>query len=207
MRSDLTARQKQFLDFIESFIREKGYPPSIRETQKAFSLKSTKGVKDHIDRLVEKGYLERENGSARALSLPAENRAGQLDYRAPVIGMVAAGFPILAEENEEGKLTVPRRFRGVSGQFWLRVSGDSMIDDGIHHNDLVLVHPAPFVDQGAIAVVMVEDEATVKRFYRYGETVQLVPANKTFKIMEFFGRQCENIRIVGKVAAVFRFLS
>lgn len=210
MHNDLTARQKQFLDFIEDFILEKGYPPSIRETQKAFGLKSTKGVKDHIDRLVEKGYLERENGSARAISLsPSErNRRDCIsDYNAPVIGRVAAGSPILAEENEEGSLPVPERYRGIKNLFWLKVHGDSMIEDGIHHKDLVLVHPAPFVDQGTIAVVMVDDEATVKRFYRYGETVKLVPGNPDFKVMEYVGKECENIRLVGKVAAVFRYLS
>ena len=210
MNSDLTARQKQFLDFIENFINEKGYPPSIRETQKAFSLKSTKGVKDHIDRLVEKGYLERENGSARAISLCSAQRSirGAVPVSiAPIVGRVAAGSPILAEENEEGSLPVPERFRGIKGLFWLRVQGDSMIEDGIFHKDLVLVHPVPFVDQGTIAVVMVDDEATVKRFYRYGDTVKLVPGNPDFKVMEYFGRECENISLVGKVAAVFRFLS
>lgn len=210
MHSDLTARQKQFLDFIESFIVDKGYPPSIRETQKAFGLKSTKGVKDHIDRLVEKGYLNREDGSARAISLPSAGRGqpnNPYDYRAPIVGRVAAGFPILAEQNEEGHLPVPQRFRGIQDLFWLRVSGDSMIEDGIHHSDLVLVNPVPFVDQGTIAVVMVEDEATVKRFYRYGDTVKLVPANEEYKTMEYFGEECESIKLVGKVAAVFRFVN
>lgn len=210
MNRDLTARQKQFLQFIKGFILDKGYPPSIRETQKAFGLKSTKGVKDHIDRLVEKGYLLRENGSARAISLPGSGTGRQSifqEYTAPIIGRVAAGSPILAEENEEGKLPVPEHFRGLKDIFWLRVRGDSMIDDGIHDRDLVLVQPVPFVDQGTIAVVMIEDEATVKRFYRYGETVKLVPANSSFKDMEFFGRECEEIRLVGKVVAVFRFLA
>ncbi len=210
MHNDLTARQKQFLDFIESFIADRGYPPSIRETQKAFGLKSTKGVKDHIDRLVEKGYLFRENGSARALSLPPSGkgeRGIRHQFTAPIIGRVAAGFPILAEENEEGHLPVPDRYQGIQGVFWLRVRGDSMINDGIHNGDLVLVNPVRFVEQGALAVIMVEDEATVKRFYRYGDTVKLVPANESFKAMEYFGSQLEDIRVVGKVAAVFRYVT
>ena len=206
MGSDLTKRQKQFLDFICDFIEQHGYPPSIREAQKAFGLKSTKGVKDHIDRLVEKGYLERENGSARAISLCSSHRGTLSVSCAPIVGRVAAGSPILAEENEEGSLPVPERFRGIKGLFWLRVQGDSMIEDGIQSKDLVLVQPVPFVDQGTIAVVMVDDEATVKRFYRYGDTVRLVPGNPDFKVMEYFGRECENISLVGKVAAVFRFL-
>jgi len=210
MHNDLTARQKQFLDFIEGFILDKGYPPSIRETQKAFGLRSTKGVKDHIDRLVEKGYLFREDGSARALSLSSQEKNRQnanQAFNAPIVGRVAAGSPILAEENDEGSLPVPERFVGVRGLFWLRVQGDSMIEEGIHHKDLVLVHPVPFVDQGAIAVVMVEDEATVKRFYRQGDTVRLVPANPAYREKEYTGSECENIRLVGKVCAVFRLLS
>ncbi len=207
MGSDLTKRQKQFLDFICDFIDQHGYPPSIRETQKAFGLKSTKGVKDHIDRLVEKGYLNREDGSARALSISGAGRERQADLFAPIIGRVAAGSPILAEENEEGTMPVPERFRGIQGLFWLKVRGDSMIEEGIHNGDLVLVKPAPFVDQGTIAVIMVENEATVKKFYRYGETIRLAAANPDFPDMEFFGRQCSEIRLVGKVAAVFRYLA
>ncbi|HOP27515.1 MAG TPA: transcriptional repressor LexA [Candidatus Sabulitectum sp.] len=207
MGSDLTKRQKQFLEFICDFIEQHGYPPSIRETQKAFGLKSTKGVKDHIDRLVEKGYLNRENGSARALSISNASRERLVNFTAPIIGRVAAGSPILAEENEDGTLPVPERFRGVQGLFWLKVRGDSMIEEGIHHGDMVLVKPAPFVDQGTVAVIMVENEATVKKFYRYGDTIRLAAANPDFADMEFFGRQCSELRLVGKVVAVFRFLA
>jgi len=208
MRADLTARQKQFLDFITSFIRDKGYPPSIREIQKAFSLKSTKGVKDHIDRLVERGYLQRKDGSARALSLPfTRSSSGRraTDITAPIVGRVAAGIPILAVENEDGRMPVPERFQGVSGIFWLKVHGNSMIEDCIMDGDYVLVNPVPFVEQGSIAVVLVDDEATVKRFYKTADTVKLVPANPAFREMEYWGSECENISVVGKVAAVFRF--
>lgn len=209
MYGDLTDRQRQFLEYIQDFIMDRGYPPSIREIQKAFGLKSTKGVKDHIDRLVDKGYLNREDGSARAISLPDDQRFRDTEDpsdTAPIIGRVAAGAPILAEENEEGRLPVPDRFRGVKGQFWLRVRGDSMIDDGIHHGDMVLVHPAPFVDQGAIAVVMVDDEATVKRFFRTGNSVELVPGNAAYSPMVYSGGGCEKISLVGRVAAVLRIL-
>lgn len=102
---------------------------------------------------------------------------------------------------------MPDRYQGIQGVFWLRVRGDSMINDGIHNGDLVLVNPVRFVEQGALAVIMVEDEATVKRFYRYGDTVKLVPANESFKAMEYFGSQLEDIRVVGKVAAVFRYVT
>ena len=208
MLKDLTARQKQFLDFIESFIKDKGFPPSIREVQKAFGLKSTKGVKDHIDRLVERGYLNRQDGSARAISVP-RHRSGfggrEAKNTAPIIGRVAAGLPILAVENEDGHMPVPERFQGLEGIFWLEVHGDSMINDGILDGDFVLVRPVPFVEEGTITVVLVENEATVKRFYHRGDTIRLVPANTQYKTMEFHGPACADIRLAGKVVAVFRF--
>ena len=210
MFSDLTARQKQFLDFIQSFIEENNYPPSIREVQHAFGLKSTKGVKGHIDRLVEKGYLNRKDGSARTLSLPTHrssygNRI--TDNCAPIIGRVAAGLPIMAEENEEGRMPIPERFQGIEGIFWLEVHGDSMIDLGILNGDFVLVRPVPFVEEGTVAVVIIDNEATVKKFYHRGDTIRLVPANGLYKTMEFHGSACANIRVAGKVVAVFRFTS
>jgi len=208
MYGDLTARQKEFLDFIQSFIKDKGYPPSIREIQHAFNLKSTKGVKGHIDRLVDKGYLNRKDGSARALSLPPHRASfgrRPTDNHAPVIGRVAAGLPILAEENEEGHMPVPERFYGIEGIFWLEVHGDSMIDEGILDGDFVLVRPVPFVEEGTVTVVLVDDEATVKKFYHRGDTIRLVPANDLYKVMEFHGSACASIRVAGKVVAVFRF--
>ncbi len=209
MHGDLTARQKEFLDFVTSFMEEKGYPPSIREIQHAFKLKSTKGVKGHIDRLVERGYLNRKDGSARALSLPSHKiepeKPAILIGWAPIVGRVAAGLPILAEENEDGRMPIPERFHGIEGMFWLEVHGDSMINEGILDGDYVLVRPVPFVEEGTIAVVLVDNEATVKRFYHRGDTIRLVPANDLYKVMEFHGPACASIRVAGKVAAVFRF--
>ena len=208
MHGDLTARQKEFLDFVTSFMEDKGYPPSIREIQSAFNLKSTKGVKGHIDRLVERGYLNRKDGSARALSLPSRKPAPEMPVKrswAPVIGRVAAGLPILAEENEEGRMPIPERYHGIEGMFWLEVHGDSMIDEGILDGDYVLVRPVPFVEEATIAVVLIDNEATVKRFYHRGDTIRLVPANDQYKVMEYHGSACANIRVAGKVAAVFRF--
>lgn len=203
--NDLTARQRQFLDFITGFVRRIGYPPSIREMQQHFRLKSTKGVKDHIDRLVEKGYLHRENGSARALRLVERHGDGSRpsDARAPIIGSVAAGLPILAEENIQGSLPLPERYAERDGFFWLRVRGDSMIGDGILNGDLVLVCPQPFVEQNQISVVMVDFEATVKRFRREGDVVKLIPANPAYPVMEY-RRENGEVSVVGRVVAVYR---
>ncbi len=208
MFSDLTARQREFFLFIQNFIVDNGYPPSIREIQHAFGLKSTKGVKGHIDRLVDKGYLDRKNGSARAISLPS-NRSGFgrriSDNQAPIIGRVAAGLPILAIENEEGRMPIPDRFYGVEGLFWLEVHGESMIDEGIFDGDYVLVRPIPFLEEGTVAVILVDNEATVKKFYHRGDTIRLVPANPQYKTMEFHGSACASIQVAGKVVAIFRF--
>lgn len=202
----------EFYDFIEDYINQKGYAPSIREIQAAFNLKSTKGVKDHIDRLVDKGLLIRKSGTARALALPNKRaskgrRLSDKTYFAPVIGKVAAGFPILATQNRNGQLPVPTSLSHVSGLFWLEVQGDSMINEGIFEGDYVLVQPVPFLEQGSLAVIRIDDEATVKRYYHYGDTIKLVPANPDYKTMEYFKTATDEIAIEGKVVSVFRFTS
>jgi repressor LexA len=199
----ITDRQKQVLDYICAFIDEYSYPPSIRDIQKHFGLKSTKGVKDHIDRLVEKGYLKRTDGSARALSV-VENRNRSVT-RVPLVGTVAAGLPILAEENIEDYLPVSSETARAEGMFYLRVNGNSMKNAAILDGDLVLVRPQPFVEQGQIAVVRIGDEATVKRFFRFDSRIELHPENPDFKPI-VFNEEDEDIRIVGKVTAVFRIL-
>lgn len=198
----LTARQKQFLGFIEEFIVEHSFPPSIREIQAHFGLASTKGVKDHIDRLVEYGYLRRMDGAARALEVV---RGRPREDRVPLVGTVAAGLPILAEENIEDYLPVPALSGGNRGMFYLRVSGDSMIDAAILEDDLVLVRPQPFVEQGEIAVVRIGDEATVKRFFRYDDRVELHSENPAYDPI-VFGEDDDDVNVIGKVVAVFREL-
>lgn len=199
----ITDRQKQVLDFIGDYINEHAYPPSIRDIQKHFKLKSTKGVKDHIDRLVEKGYLKRMDGAARALEVihPRERSAKII----PLVGTVAAGLPILAEENIEAYVYTSADTVRTEGMFYLRVSGDSMINAAILEGDLVLVRPQPIVEQGEIAVVRIGDEATVKRFFRFGNRIELYPENQNYKPIVYWEGD-EDVRVVGKVTAVFRML-
>ena len=199
----ITDRQKQVLDFIVDYINEQAYPPSIRDIKKHFKLKSTKGVKDHIDRLVEKGYLKRMDGAARALEVihPRERSAKKI----PLVGTVAAGLPILAEENIEAYVYTSADTVRTEGMFYLRVSGDSMINAAILEGDLVLVRPQPIVEQGEIAVVRIGDEATVKRFFRFDTRIELYPENPNYKPFVYWEGD-EDIRIVGKVIAVFRVL-
>ena len=200
--SDLTDRQKQVYRFLESFIDEHGYPPTIREIQRNFGLASTKGVKDHLDRLEAKGYIKRLSGSARAIELLG-SESGAEYVQVPVVGRVAAGSPVLATENVVGTIPVSRQVARGDGFFFLRVQGDSMVDAAILDGDLVLVRPQPFVEQGRIAVVMVDDEATVKRFYRESGTIRLVAENANYDdivIPEGGGE----VRVLGRVVAVVR---
>jgi len=199
----ITDRQKQVLDFISDFINEHSYAPSIRDIQKHFGLKSTKGVKDHIDRLVEKGYLNRTEGTARALIVVGD--ADKAARKVPLVGTVAAGLPLLAEENIEDYLPVSADMARTEGMFFLRVNGDSMIGAAILEGDLVLVRPQPFVEQGEITVVRIGDEATVKRFFKFDTRVELHSENPDFAPIVYYDDD-EDVRIVGKVTAVFRTL-
>ena len=197
----ITDRQKQVLDYICDYIDEHSYAPSIRDIQGHFGLKSTKGVKDHIDRLVEKGYLIRTEGTARALKVVGDINTGV--KKIPLVGSVAAGLPLLAEENIEDYMPVSADMAKTEGAFFLRVNGDSMIGAAILHGDLVLVRPQPFVEQGEIAVVRIGDEATVKRFFRFSTRIELHSENPDFEPIVYWNED-EDIRVVGKVTAVFR---
>ncbi len=199
----ITDRQKQVLDYICDYIDEHAYAPSIRDIQGHFGLKSTKGVKDHIDRLVEKGYLNRTNGTARALKVVRDSNTGI--KKIPLVGSVAAGLPLLAEENIEDYMPVSADMAKTEGAFFLRVNGDSMIGAAILDGDLVLVRPQPFVEQGEIAVVRIGDEATVKRFFRFSTRIELHSVNPDFEPIVYWNED-EDIRVVGKVTAVFRTL-
>jgi repressor LexA len=195
----LTERRKRILDFVDEFLRDHGFPPSIREIGAAVGLSSTKSVKDHVDKLVEAGLLNRSGRNARTLTLQKE--AGD---RIPVIGQVAAGLPILAQENVTGYVSFP----GVPsrGHFFLRVKGDSMTGAGILEGDLVLVRSQPFVEQREIAVMLVGEEATVKRFFRRsGNRVELRPENPAHSTM-IYGPSDERVSVEGKVIAVLRLL-
>lgn len=199
----ITDRQKQVLEFICDFIDEHAYAPSIRDIQKHFRLKSTKGVKDHIDRLVEKGYLNRTEGTARALEVVRDSKIAV--RKIPLIGTVAAGLPLLAEENIEDYLPISADMARTEGTFFLRVNGNSMTGAAILDGDLVLVRPQPFVEQGEIAVVRIGEEATVKRFFKFNSRIELHSENPDFEPIVYCDED-EDIRIVGKVTAVFRTL-
>lgn len=207
---DLAPRQQQVLDFIAASVQQKGIPPSLREIGDALGIRSTNGVADHIKALIRKGYLERVDsagsGRARALRLTPKS-TGRFTETAtvavPVVGRVAAGLPILAEENYEGAIHVDSSLvpKGAT-VFALEVVGQSMIEDGILEGDYVFVRKQETATDGETVVAMVEDEATVKRFYRESGRVRLQPANSSMG--PIWVSPDQPLSILGKVVGVYR---
>ncbi|MFC1553017.1 transcriptional repressor LexA [candidate division KSB1 bacterium] len=217
MTIGLTKRQKEILEFIQWKLTDQGYPPSFREVAAHFGIRSTNGVKVHYDALEKKGYIRRNPRLARGIELtelagapsPADTAPGLYSIppsdvsHVPVIGRVAAGAPILAEENLDGYVVVDNSFIHGDGVFALVVKGESMKDAGIFHSDYVLGKPASTYFPGDIVVAIIGDEATVKRYYPEGGRVRLEPANQAYGpiIVE---ENMADFRIAGKVIGVMR---
>ena len=202
--SCLSERQQSILTFIREFIREKGYPPAVREIGKAVGLSSSASVHSHLHKLEESGYLQRDPSKPRAMEL-VENAVWRQKTMVPVplVGRVTAGEPILAQENIEDVFPLPQALIGTHEHvFLLTVQGDSMIKAGIFNGDYILVRKQDFADNGDIVVALLAgEEATVKRFFRERDVVRLQPENDT--LSPIYSR---DVAIVGKVIAVFRFL-
>jgi repressor LexA len=199
----LTKRQEQILDFIRAEIHKRGYPPSVREIGTAVGLSSSSTVHSHIAALETKGYLRRDPSKPRALEVfDFRDTDAAIDYgqvhAVPVVGQVAAGQPILAAENIEQTIPLPAEFAGEH-TFILRVRGESMIEAGILPGDFVVVLQQTTAENGDIVVAMLEDEATVKRFYRETDRIRLQPENSTMEPI-----YARNVSILGKVVALFR---
>lgn len=200
---ELTKRQQQVLDFIRSEIHRRGYPPSVREIGEAVGLSSSSTVHSHLAALETKGFLRRDPSKPRALEvLDFRDNDSAVDFgrvsAVPVVGHVAAGQPILAAENIEQTLPLPTEFSGDE-TFILRVRGESMIDAGILDRDFVVVHQQTTANNGEIVVAMIDDEATVKTFYREPDRIRLQPENSTMD--PIYSR---DVQILGKVVALFR---
>lgn len=209
MAADLTTRQRQVLDFIESEVQRKGYPPSVREIGKQFGLRSSATVHTHLGALQDKGYLRRDPTKPRALevvmnpdtAIGIERRPVQ---HVPLLGDVAAGTGVLAAENVEETVPLPEDFTGAGTLYMLRVRGESMIEAGILDGDYVVVRQQNFADNGDIVVASLPDgEATVKTYLFKRGKVTLRPANPDFSDMEF---DWDEIEIYGKVVTVLRRL-
>jgi len=212
MKNGLTERQQEILNFIHEFRDENGYPPTLREIGRRFSISSTFGVKRHLDALVKKGYLNIESNASRGISIIKEDPSGfeevrdEIYRKIPIIGRVAAGSPILAVENIEGSVVIDSAFMKKSQDcFALKVKGDSMVNAGIFENDLVIVTPRNDAANGDIVVAMLEDEVTVKTFEKKNDQVRLLPQNDNYKPIEV--DKSKEFKIVGKVTGVVRWLN
>lgn len=209
VRSNLTKRQNEILDFILAEIAKKGYPPSVREIGQAIGLSSSSTVHSHLAALEKKGYIRRDPTKPRALevfeskiqSAAAPEQVHAHFRNLPLVGQVAAGIPILAEENVEDTISVPAELTTDEGNFILRVRGESMIEAGILDGDLIIVREQKTANNGDIVVAMIEDEATVKRFFRHGDRVVLKPENKSME--PIIARE---VIIIGKAIGLLRRL-
>jgi repressor LexA len=200
---DLSKRQREIFDFIGRYLKQHGYPPTVREIGKAVGLHSSSTVHAHLAKLESRGLLKRDPTKPRAIELLVE-RAKRAVRPAgmPLVGTVAAGAPVLAEENIEDYLQVPAVIGGETGDFVLRIKGDSMVDAGILEGDYVVVRPAETAEDGEIVVALLGEEATVKRFYRERDHVRLQPENVAMEPI-----RSDEVSIVGKVVGVFRRVS
>ncbi len=206
MPKPISSRQKQILNYIQQHMDAHGYPPTVREIGSAVSLSSSSTVHAHLKSLQEQGHIERDAVLTRAIKLTptdgGESRPlSKPVVQMPIIGTVAAGKPRLAVEDVEDVFPLPSDFISGDG-FMLRVIGDSMIEDGIHEGDLVVVRRQQTADNGETVVAMIDNEATVKRFYKEKSRIRLQPANKRMKPMYF-----DTVDIAGKVVGLVRHLA
>jgi repressor LexA len=199
----LTQRQREVFDFIRAYAREHGYPPAVRDIGRAVGLASPSTVHGHLAKLERAGLVRRDPTKPRALELLGGAVGGLVGGRGlPVVGRVAAGQPVLAEENIEEYVEVPELAGGEQGEFVLRVAGDSMRDAGILDGDHVVVRRQDAADDGEIVVALVEDEATVKRLYREPDHVRLQPENPSMEPI-----RVRDATILGRVVGVCRRVS
>jgi SOS-response transcriptional repressor, LexA len=203
MKAKLTKKQHNFLSFLTKYIRENGYPPTIREMVYHLKLASTNSVKKYLDILERKGYIKRIPNSPRAIEVCAETPESQAKL-IPVVGRVRAGAPCLAVEDITGHLVIDTSVARWDNTFFLRVEGDSMIDAHIQDGDFVLVKSQQTAENGDIVVAVINDEATVKRFFRRGNSIYLEPANSTMKPIIIRESQAHEMMIAGKVVTVLR---
>ncbi|MCT4596202.1 MAG: transcriptional repressor LexA [Anaeromicrobium sp.] len=202
MKDELTNQQRKILDFLKYTVSEKGYPPSVREICVAVGLKSTSTVHNHLSKLEKKGYIRKDPTKPRAIEI-LDTKDGILvnttTVNVPVVGKVTAGAPILAVQNVEDSFPVPKNFVDDNNYFMLTIKGTSMIEAGILDGDYVLIKQQQTACNGDIVVAMLEDEATVKRFFKESDYIRLQPENHTMEPII-----CNDVKILGLVKGVFR---
>ena len=200
----ISPKQQEILEYIKSQILERGFPPAVRDICEAVHLKSTSSVHSHLETLEKNGYIRRDPTKPRAIEILDEsfNFTRREMVNVPMVGRVAAGEPLLAEQNVENYFPIPMEFMPNNQTFMLRVKGDSMINIGIFYGDLVLVEHRQTARNGEVIVALVEDGATVKRFFKEEGVFRLQPENDALDPIIV-----KEVQILGKVIGVFRFLS
>lgn len=202
MAKGLTKRQQLILQYILDYVQKEGYPPSIREIGRDFEIGSLRGVTVHLDALERKGYISRSNTPRSIKVVHPSFQQGNRVSMLPLLGSIAAGAPIQAQEHVEDLIPVPSDMvRNVDGAFLLRVRGDSMLGDGILPRDLVVVKPQKTANHGDLVAVLMGDEATVKRISFDRDGVRLMPSNPNYQPIEV--RQ-EDASVIGKIVGLIR---
>ncbi|HHY71504.1 MAG TPA: transcriptional repressor LexA [Thermoanaerobacterales bacterium] len=201
MYEDLTHRQRQILDYLHYYFKIKGYPPSVREICAATNLKSTATVHGYLVQLEKKGYIKRDPQKPRAIEIMNMSVFNKNLVEVPLVGKVTAGQPILAQENIENIFPLPKEMVPDATVFMLSVKGDSMINAGILSGDYVLVQSMNTAENGDIVVALLEDEATIKRFYKKSDHFRLQPENSFMEPIIV-----KDLKILGKVVGLYRKL-
>lgn len=198
MREKLQEKINNVYLFIINYINNNGFPPSVREICKSLGIKSTATVYDYISILQKQGYLSKSPMKKRAISLPEKSTQSN---NIPLVGTVRAGEPLFAVENLEGYISIPTSFFDSENEFALRVQGDSMINAGIYDKDIIIVKQTPIAENGEIVVALVDDSATVKRFYKEKDKIILHPENDSMQDFTY-----DNVIILGVVKGLMRKL-
>lgn len=199
MAKDLTDKQQVILNFIKDSINDSGFPPTVREIGDKFGI-TVKGAYDHMKAIEKKGYIKTEHNKSRAIVITDDDsEIKSTGISIPLLGRIAAGSPILAEENIEDYLSFPEEMFSRGEYFALTVRGDSMIEGGIYDGDVAVIRKQETANNGEIVAALIEDEATLKVFQRTPNSIKLLPKNEAYRPIE-----CTDVAIMGKLAAVFR---
>ena len=201
--SEMNHKERAVYEFIIDTIKKEGFSPSVRDIKIALDIKSTSTVHAYLEKLEKKGYIQKEAGKSRTIRVDnIDNTGRRTSIKVPILGQVTAGIPILAIENHEGYLDFPIYKQSYLNArlFALRIKGDSMIEAGIMNGDYVVVEKRNYAENGEIVVAMIEDEATVKKYYVENGTVRLQPCNPSMRPLIL-----KDVTILGKVISVLRF--
>lgn len=200
----ITAKQQEILEYIKETILKKGYPPAVREICEAVHLKSTSSVHSHLETLEENGYIRRDPTKPRTIEILDDcfNLTRREVVNVPLIGSIAAGQPLLAQENIENYFPIPAEVLPNADTFMLKVKGESMVNAGIFDGDQIIVSSQSCAENGDIVVALLEDSATVKRFYKEDGHYRLQPENDFMEPII-----CDNVQILGKVIGLLRIMS